>query len=312
MPTYTYPVGRPEGTLSTEQIHLLLQNPNVIARRLQALTDQRFVADYLLAGRFEAVGGGVFYETGEEIFAADEAERVAPGGEYPLTIMSRGELAAAKTEKWGLDTEIYDEAISRLGINTVDRALARLANTVIKDVDSVAGAVVASKITDTTAAAGAWSDVANIVRTLLRAQAKFEGYSLGLVPDTIALSGFQYAEVIGTFITAGVLPREQANVFLTGNLPVDLLGYTWVTSPHLQVTDPLLIDRDQLGGMADENLGSPGYVRAGGVGVETKVERLSGSDDRDGYRPRARRVTVPVVLEPAAGTRITGTGLPTA
>lgn len=306
MPTYTYPVARPEGTLSPAQIHLLLNNPNVIAKRLQKLTDQRFISDYLLSGRLEARGGGIFYETGEEIFAADEAERIAPGGEYPLTVMSRGELVAAKTEKWGLDTEIFDEAISRLGINVVDRALARLANTVIKDVDAVAMAVVASKITDTTTATGAWSDVANIVQTLLTAQAEFEALAMGLAPDTIALSGLQYAKVVGTFINGGVLPREQANVFLTGEAPLNLLGYTWVTSPHIPTTDPLFIDRSELGGMADENLRSPGYVRAGGVGVETKIDRL---DAIDGYRPRARRVTVPIVLEPKAGTRITGTGL---
>jgi hypothetical protein len=56
-------------------------------------------------------------------------------------------------------------------------------------------------------------------------------------------------------------------------------------------------DSKQLGGMADEDLGGPGYVKVNGVGVEVKTIR---DDENDQYRVRARRVTVPVVVEPAA------------
>ena len=49
--------------------------------------------------------------------------------------------------------------------------------------------------------------------------------------------------------------------------------------------------------MADEDLGGPGYVKAGGIGTEVKTIR---DDENDQYRVRARRVTVPVVVEPAA------------
>ena len=78
-----------------------------------------------------------------------------------------------------------------------------------------------------------------------------------------------------------------------------------MTSPYVTVTDPWLIDRVALGGMADENLSSPGYATAAGTNVEAFTNRHK--DDK--YEVRARRVTVPVVLEPLAGVRITGTGL---
>ena len=65
-----------------------------------------------------------------------------------------------------------------------------------------------------------------------------------------------------------------------------------------------MADTEQLGGMADEDLQSPGYSKVDGVGVEVKVSRLNGADDRDGYRARARRVTVPVILESAAAGKI--------
>lgn len=65
-----------------------------------------------------------------------------------------------------------------------------------------------------------------------------------------------------------------------------------------------MLDRTLLGGIADENLNSPGYTRSGSFGVEVQIERVG---KRDAYEPRARRVTVPVVIEPLAGATITGT-----
>jgi hypothetical protein len=306
MPSYTYPVARPTGTLTTAQIHLLLSNPRLVAKRVAQLTDQRFISDYLLSGRYEARGGGVFYETGEQIFAADSAEAIESLGEYPLTVLTRGELAAAKTSKIGLGTEIADEAISRLGQNTVDRALTRLANQVIKDVDSIAMAIIASKVTSTVASS-AWTTVAAVVSALLAAQANREDLALGIRPDVVALTGAQWAKVMGLFASAGVLPREDGNPLVNGQYPQNLLGFTWVTSPWLVGSDPLLVDREQLGGMADEDLGSPDYTRAGTFNVETHIERITPA--RDGYRAHARRVTVPVVIESQAGIKITGTGL---
>ncbi|KDA05558.1 hypothetical protein DC31_13880 [Microbacterium sp. CH12i] len=305
MPSYTYPVARPTGTLSTEQIHLLLSNPALIARRVAELTDQRFISDYLLANRYTAEGGGIFYETGEQIFPADASESVGPNGEYPKTVLTTGELAAAKTDKRGLETDITDEKIKQAGQVTVNRALTKLVNGVVRDVDAIAMAVIASKVTDTFASS-AWTTVANVVTALAAAKANREDLALGLDLDTVALSGAQWAKVMGLFASAGVLPREgNGNPLVNGSFPQNLLGYTWVTSPHIVGSDPMLVDRVQLGGMADEDLGSPDYVRAG----EFNVETYSNRNKTDSYTVRARRVTVPVVLEPHAGLKITGTGL---
>lgn len=306
MPTYTYPLARPTGTLTTAQIQLLLQNPRVVAHRVAQLADQHFIADYLLQGRYVASGGGIFYENGEPIFANDNPESVAPGAEYPATLLNRGTLSAAKTDKWGLETEITDEAIARLGIDPVNRGLQRLANQVIKYVDTVAWGVIASRVTDTNAAVGTWTTVANIVQTLLNVQADRQNLALGLNLDTVALSAVQYAKVIGLFVGANVLPREAGNPLIEGNYPVNLLGYTWVTSPQVSGSNPWVFDRNQLGGMADEDLQSPGYIRQNGLGIEVKTQR---EDDTDEWVVRARRVTVPIVVEPHSGIQITGTGL---
>ena len=49
MSSYTYPIRQTEGNLTPEQVHLLLANPTVVARRIAELTKMKFVADYLLA-----------------------------------------------------------------------------------------------------------------------------------------------------------------------------------------------------------------------------------------------------------------------
>ncbi len=305
MASYTYPVARPSGALTPEQTHALLNNPRVIARRVAELADQRFIADYLLAGRYTATGGGVFYETGEQIFPADSVESVSPNAEYPQTVLTAGELAAAKTDKRGLGTIVTDERISRGGADSVRQGLTKLVNGVVRDVDSIAMAVIASKVTDTFASAANWSTVPGIVTALAAAKANREDLALGLDLDTIALSGAQWAKVMGLFASAGVLPRENGNPLVNGNFPQNLLGYTWVTSPHIVGSDPLLVDREQLGGMADEDLGSPDWTRAANSLVESYSKRTT----TDSYDVRARRVTVPVVIEPRAGLRITGTAL---
>jgi len=305
MASYTYPVARPSGALTPEQTHALLNNPRVIAKRVAELAQQRFISDYLLAGRYVATGGGVFYETGEEIFPADSVEAVAPNAEYPQTVLTAGELAAAKTDKRGLGTIITDERISRGGADSVRRGLVKLVNGVVRDVDSIGMAVIASKVTDTFASS-AWTSVANIVSALAAAKANREDLALGLDLDTIALSGAQWAKVMGLFASAGVLPREgNGNPLVNGNFPQNLLGYTWVTSPHIVGSDPLLVDRDQLGGMGDEDLQSPDWTRSG----DSLVEAYSKRTNTDSYDVRARRVTVPVVIEPKAGLKITGTTL---
>ncbi|AWB87846.1 hypothetical protein C3E77_01870 [Mycetocola zhujimingii] len=292
------------GKLPTEQIHLLLARPDLIGKRLATLMDNKFVADFLLQGRFEARGGTILYETGEEIFAADAPESISPGGEYPRTVLTRGEVSAARTTKWGIQTEITDEAIARQGMDPVERALGRLANTVVKHVDSVAMAVIASKVSSEVAGTGPWTSVQRIVTSLIGARTQKEDLDLGISLDTVALSPLDYANVMGLFLNAGVLPRENNNPMLSGELPPNLLGWTWVPSQHVPGGDPWVFDRTLLGGMADEDLRSPGYTKAGRFGVEVKVERIS---SRDAYEPRARRVTVPVVLEPLAGARLTGT-----
>ena len=305
MASYTYPVARPTGTLTAAQIHLLLSNPTLIAQRAATLAHQKFIADFLLTGRFSAVGGGIFYETGEELFAADSPEAIAPGSAYPKTVLTSGEIAAAKTDKRGIGTDITDEKISREGISYVNKGLVRLANTVIQDVDTRAMAVIASKVTSTAAASAAWTTPGAVLETLVTQQG-LRGDGTGIDLSVVALKPPKFAKLVGILVDADAFPREQANIVLSGNLPFNALGFTWVTSPNYLSDNPMFVDTEQLGGMADEDLGSPEFVRSAESLVEVSSIRSQGLDK---WELRARRVTVPVVTEPNAGVIITGTTL---
>ena len=301
----TYPVTFPAGTLTADEAFRILQSPALVARRLADMVNQRFIADYLLTGRYQASGGGIFYPDGEELFPADGSEAITPGGEYPKTVLDQGTLVAARTLKRGIATDVLDEAIDQRGPGVVNEAMQKLANGVVRDVDAIGMGVIESRVSGTYASA-AWTSAEAIIAAVLAAQSQGEELEKGYVLDTVALKGAQYAKVMSLFAASGLLPREGGNPIVSGSMPAQLLGLTWVKAPHMTSNDPLLVDRDSLGGMAESRLPSPEFRRFGDAYVEGASERLKG---RDGYLVRARRVTVPVVLNPDAGIKITGTGL---
>ncbi|MFI8593736.1 hypothetical protein ACIGCK_04810 [Microbacterium sp. NPDC078428] len=307
---YTYP--SPAATTDGENIdvHHLLRTPTVLSRRLRDLLDRRYIADALLTGRFTAAGGVILYESGETSESDTDPEAIQPGAGYPITGLTAGEIQAAKTTKWGQDAIVSDEAISRLNMDPVNRGFTKLVNRSVKFVDSAALGVIASKVTATFSATGsghggAWTAGENIVQGALMAKQQVIDLEEGFEPDTIVLTGTQWAKAMALFVKAGILPREGANPVVGGVWP-NVLGLNWLTSPHVPATDPIVLDSEQLGGMADENIGGPGYSRVNGVGVETKAIR---DDDNDRWKLRARRVTVPVVREPSAAVKITDTGI---
>lgn len=298
---YTYPPAAPTISGDNVTISRFLNNPTLVARRLRSLLEQRYISDTLLSGRFNVEGGAVTYETGESIFSGENPRAVAPGAEYPLVSPATGSASIAKTVKWGQDALVTDESIKRRQMDPVNRALSKLANQNVKYVDSVALAAVASAVTATANAAADWSTAtaAQILQDVALAKGNIIALNEGYDPDTVVVDDINWAYAMAAFASAGYLPRENDanNPVLTGSFPV-ILGMRWLASPNIPVANKALVaDSTQLGGMADEDLGGPGYVKAGGVGVEVKTIR---DDENDLYRVRARRVTVPVVVEPAA------------
>lgn len=302
---YTYPAPAPSISGDSITINRFLNDPTLVARRLRTLLEQRYIADALLTGRYQVSGGAVAYETGEPIFTTDDPRAVAPGSEYPLTSANTGVASLAKTVKWGQDALVTDESVSRQGMDPVNRALSKLANQNVRYVDSVALSAIGTSVSATAAAPAAASAMTaqQWITTVMLAKQNIVSLNQGYDPDTVVLEDIPWGYAMAAFISAGLTPRESGDTaLLTGNFPT-ILGMRWLATPNVPTAGQgLVLDSKTLGGMADENLGGPGYSRVNGVGVETKVIR---DDDNDQNRLRARRVTVPVVVEPAAARKIT-------
>jgi len=301
---YTYPPAAPTLSGDVLTISRFLNSPTLVSRRLRDILSQRYIADALLVARIPVVGGAVQYETGESIFTSDDPKAVAPGAEYPLTPVPTGAASIAKTVKWGQDTEVTDEAIARQLMRPVERALQKLANQNVKYVDSVALSAIASAVTNTQAAAASWSTATakQMLTDVATAKASILALNQGYEPNTVVLDDLTWAYAYANFVTSGLMARESGNPLETGEFPI-IDGMRWLPTPNLPTAgNVLVVDSTVLGGMADEDLGG-GYESAGPEGVQAKSIR---DDENDQWRLRCRRVTVPIVQEPAAARKITG------
>ena len=175
----------------------------------------------------------------------------------------------------------------------------------VSTVDGVALAAIASQVTRGDDAAAAWTAATarQIFLDVALAKAAIKGLNQGFDPDTVVLDDVAWTYAMATFVDAGYVPREAtATPLLTGEFPV-ILGMRWLSTTNSPTPgDALIVDSTQLGGMADEQLAGPGYQGAV-AGIETKSIR---DEKKDKYDLRARRITVPVVLEPDAGFVVEG------
>lgn len=307
----SYPPAAPTIDLSTQlmEIHQLLQSPARLRRRLRTVADSRFVADRLLTQRLRTSGGAILYETGESIYNSRDIEAIAPGGEYPRDTPSSGTANLAAVSKWGQAVFLSDEKLKRsvyMG-QELDRSLRKTVNTVIRHVDRLSTAAIASAVTATHAAIAAWNDDTNsrMYRDLELAAAEVVDLNEGFMPDMALMSTNNYALLISDERVANMRQRETRNNPIYGAGIEQIGNYTVVftAAANLPSDDVWLFDSNELGGMADEADVDPGYATSDS-GVQVQTERVA---KRDGWDLWARRITVPVVLEPQAGIRITGT-----
>lgn len=291
-------------------IHRMLQSPSTIRRRLQALTDIGFVADVLLPQRFRTAGGGVAYEVNEPLFTDREITAVAPGSEYPRALPATGQAALAYVSKWGQATELTDERIKRtlpMG-GAVDWALRKVVNTVVRKVDRLAIAAIASAVTNTTTGTD-WTNesASRILLDIETAKAEIADLEMGYDPDMILMSTVKYAHLAADDKIATLRRREATDNPVYGGTIEVIAGLKVVTTPLGNMPGAedsvWVMDSRLLGGMADEPNVDPGYATADN-GVQVQTDRVK---NRDAHLLWARRITVPVVTEPASATKITGT-----
>lgn len=302
MQTYPY---TPSQLNEASALELLafLKSPTLVARRLgEILSAQQFLGNYLLSGRYTVQGGAIAVPTNEKIRTDRESEIVAPGAEYKLTPLSAEQYEIYTAQKDGIATEVTDEEVGRSGRQPINDAFLLLQTELVFSANETALGVVNSSITQTLAADAVWTNGKQILKDALRVQAAARRLKLGFSLDTVVLNGEQYAEVMPELLD--VMPDTADNAE-TGAFPT-IAGLTWISSDDDQFSDPLVIDRRRLGGIAREAIPSPEYRP---VGNDTGVEIAAIREPRaDKTRLQARNPHVPIVTNPRAGFHITGTG----
>ena len=309
--TYTYPAADPQVVDDALVVHRTMKSPNLIARRLRTLLLQRYIADAILVGRYQAIGGSIAFEDGEDIGTGEEPRAIEAGSEFPIISLGGGALSTAKVTTWGQDSLVTYKAIKRLKIDPVNRALSRLAAENVMKVDKVSLGVVSSVVPTFTSLATPWTATVSaddVLGTVLRAKDDIDQEGKGYDAKQVVLHTRTYTNVMLSFIRAGYLPRESnQNPVLTGQFP-SIAGLTWLASPHALPGTVLVSDQDALGGMADEPSTDPGYVSAAAPGTAAVLVKSIDEPVQERYRLRARRDVVPVVLEPESARKITGVG----
>jgi hypothetical protein len=130
------------------------------------------------------------------------------------------------------------------------------------------------------------------------------GLNLGYKPDTLVVNDAQYAYLMSDDRPSPTPCKRETtdNPVYTGEIE-QVAGLTIIVSPAIGAAGAMVLDSTQLGGMADEVDGAPGYA-VSDLAVQVKSIRLEG---QDGYDLQGRRKTVPVVQEPGAAVKLTGT-----
>lgn len=283
-----------------------IKSPTLMARRLsEILNAQEFIGLSLLTGRYTMEGGVIAVPKNEVIRADRSAETVAPGAEYKLTPLSKEQYDLYMASKRGLATEVTDEEVGRSKMRPIEDAAQFLKNELLFDANSLALAAITSKVTATIAASAVWNTGTPgkvIIKDVLRAQAQAKMLKQGFNIDTVVLPADDYAVVmpeIFDFLQRG-----------SGTMP-DLLNVAWLSTSDANFTNPLLLDRQRLGGIGREDIPSPEYRQVPDLnGINIGIELATLREPRaDKTRLQARFPHVPVIVNPSAGLFITGTGL---
>jgi hypothetical protein len=144
----TFPLGPPEYSGNELTVDTALQQPTRVTRRIADITLQRFITSAIFASGGGVSGGAVVYEqaTLNDLYLDRDVERVAPGDEFPLVTSSRQAPKVAVVEKWGGKFYITDEARDRNDIAHFNNQTTKLANTIVRKINTLAVATLDAAI----------------------------------------------------------------------------------------------------------------------------------------------------------------------
>lgn len=291
----TYPPGPPTISSDMLTVSVYLANPPRVTRIIDDLTLNRFIADRLFSPGPRATGGAVIYDqvTAGDWFLARDVEKIMPGQEYPILTDTAPTPRVAAVDKWGGQVFITDEQRDRNQVNVFQRETRKLANTVVRKVDTIAIAVLdaaplnAFSGTDWTAATGA-----AMIGNLIDAASLINDPDMGYIADLVMLNPTQFNELLKNKDFRDAMQAQSPNEnLLRDGIIGDFLGMTFGKSNRVVAGTGYIAASRMVGAISDE------------VPLTTVVYREEGIDST--FIKSSRRL-VPYVTDPKAAAKLTG------
>jgi hypothetical protein len=290
----TYPPPPLTITGDTITVSTYLRDVPRISRVITDLTLNRFLADYIFTPGPTATGGSVVYDqvTSGDFFLARDVERIQPGAQYPILTDTAPTSLVASVDKWGGRILITDEQRDRNAIDVLVRETRKLANTIMRKVDTVAMAALAAAPlntltgTDWTSATGA-----AMIANLIDAAALVGDPDLGYEADLVILNPVQFNELLkNSDFRVAMTQFTEGSILRDGVVGV-FMGMTFAKSNRVTAGTAYVVASRMIGGISNE------------VPLTTEVYREPGIDST--FIQSARRL-VPYVTDPKAGTIVSG------
>jgi hypothetical protein len=231
----TYPLGGPTVSGTTWTVDFLLNDPKRVTRAIANLALQRFMVDRIFSPAGDITGGAVIYDqaTSNDLYLTRDVERVEPGKDFPIVTADRPQPLTAQVEKFGGRFPVTDEARRRNQVGAVNRAIMKLANTIIRKVQQRALAELAAAITanSRTATGTGWTSAmaltgttsspgANPGRDFARVQANTTNAELGYEYDLMIVNPTQWESLVTIYgEPAGARPRWRPTASRTCGSP---------------------------------------------------------------------------------------------
>lgn len=300
----------------TLTVEALLKQPTLISRELVNLVYKRLITDKLfIAGSPDQVAGGAMrYQELESIFVDDDPDEVAEGADFPLSDWSET-IKTAPVKQYGFGVRLTNLSIRRNQRDMVARGMRKLANRMVKFIDSKSMTELTTNAgIQTQAASGVWTTAAtDIIGDIGKAQELLEvkdnGYA-GFDGATLVLNTKRRDDLLNNTALRTALPRETQSGQIQTGMVAPFLGLKEILfTPQIDETEAVLMDTSIAGTIADERPDATENWQAYDPGpgfkpVYAKVERIGNPAVHTGIF--AGRWPAIALVQPDAVVKFTG------
>lgn len=300
----------------TLTVQALLDQPQLLSRELVNLVYKRLIADRLfLPGSSDQVAGGAMrYQELESIYVDNDPEEIAEGADFPFTDWTEA-IKTAPVKQYGFGVRITNLAVRRNQRDMVTRGQRKLANRLVRFIDTKAMAELEGNPgIQTQASAAVWTlagtdIIAEIAKAQEALETKDNGYA-GFEGATLVLHSNRRDDLLNNTGLRNALPRETNDGQIRTGMVAPFLGLKEILfTSQITPTAAIVMDTGIAGTIADETPDPSEQWAAYDPGpgfrpVYVKVEK--------GGRPQvhsevfAGRWPAIALVEPPAVVKITG------